>query len=335
MFGGLRTFTRALCAGVTVAAVAVTNFVAAATITAPFDSTYSITNLGPISGVPISYGGLTLLAGDPNTLLIGGEANTSSGALYTVGLVRDSNNHITGFSGPAELYASAPYNDGGIVYGPGGVLFAAQWPANLLSQYLPGSTSPDKVIDMAALGVETSLAALNFVPVGFPGEGLLKLVAYGGGEFYTATLSPDGSGTYDITAVQHETSITGGPEGFTYIPTGSPLFGTPSLLVSEYAAGSVGVYQIDAFGNPIVETRQDFITGLFGAEGAFIDPLTGDFLFSTFGSQNQVYVVQGFVAPEPPEPPVNAVPEPTSMALAGFAGLGLALRAWRRRGQAA
>lgn len=39
------------------------------------------------------------------------------------------------------------------------------------------------------------------------------------------------------------------------------------------------------------------MTGLSGAEGAAIDPLTGDFLFSTFGGGDRVIVVRGFAAP--------------------------------------
>jgi len=35
----------------------------------------------------------------------------------------------------------------------------------------PGSTDEDKIIDLAALGVAGSHAALNFVSAGFPGAG--------------------------------------------------------------------------------------------------------------------------------------------------------------------
>jgi hypothetical protein len=52
-------------------------------------------------------------------------------------------------------------------------------------------------------------------------------------------------------------------------------------------------------------SAQDFIKGLSGAEGAFIDPLTGDFLFSTFGSSNQVIRVSGFIAPTAGEASVS------------------------------
>ncbi len=302
---------------------------AAAALAAPFADSYTITSLGSAPGVVPLYGGLTLLAGTTDTLLIGGQANGSGGTLYTIGVTRDIDGHINGFSGSASVFGPAPYNDGGVTYGPGGVLFASQWPVNMLSQYKPGSTSPDKVIDLTPLGVAGSHSAINFVPSGFGGAGLMKLVSYIGGEFYTATFSPDGNGTYDITSVTLETTLPGGPEGFVYVPGGSPDFSAPSMLVSEFAAGTVGAYDVDAFGNPILGTRRDFITGLDGAEGAFIDPLTGDFLFSTFGGGDQIFVVKGFAVPP------SEVPEPSSIALFGFCALGLASKSVRRRVTAA
>ena len=44
-------------------------------------------------------------------------------------------------------------------------------------------------------------------------------------------------------------------------------------------------YEIDEGANPILATRRDFITGLKGAEGAYRDPATGDFFFSTWGQE--------------------------------------------------
>jgi hypothetical protein len=50
------------------------------------------------------------VSGNPNTLLIGGGANTAAGRIYQVGLARDSNNHITGFAGiPAALGTVGAY----------------------------------------------------------------------------------------------------------------------------------------------------------------------------------------------------------------------------------
>lgn len=281
-----------------------------------YAGSYSYTDLGSVPGLPPPAGGLTLLAGTNNTLLIGGSANNPAGAIYAVGVSRDSSGHINGFTGTATLHIEAPYNDGGIVYGPGGVLFASRWPVNELAQYRPGSTTPDRVIDLAALGVAQSNAAIQFVPSTYSGAGRMKLASWAGGQFYDATYEPDGAGTFTITSVTQTATLTGGPEGFAYVPNGSPLFGGPTMIVSEYSAGNVAVYDVDANGDPIESSRRDFITGLTGAEGAFIDPLTGDFIFSTFGGGDRVIVVRGFI------------PTPGTLSLACGMGL-LALR--RRR----
>jgi hypothetical protein len=277
---------------------------AAQTIQPPYNASYTFTSLGSVPGLPPLYGGLTFLAGDPNTIIIGGNANTASGALYSIGVVRGALNHVTGFSGTATSFAQGAYNDGGVVYGPSNVLFLARWPVNEIGQNKFGSTTTDKIIPLGPLGVVPSPGALNFVPSGFPGAGQLKIVSWSGGQWYTAAFSPDGTGTYNITSATQNTTITGGPEGFIYVPPGSPLFPSfSSLLVSEYSAGNIATYQIDGSGNPIVATRATFMAGLTGAEGAAIDPVTGDFLFSTFGGGNQVVVVQGFAIPPTPTPP--------------------------------
>ena len=293
-----------------------------------FAGAYTATSLGSVPGLPPLYGGLTFL--DNNTILIGGAANGAAGNLRTIGVTRGAGNHVTGFTGSAVPFGTVGiYNDGGVTFGPGGVLFTSQWPVNRLGQTKPGSTVEDKVIDLAPLGVQGSHAAINFVPVGFGGSGQMKLVSWSGGAFYTATYAADGSGTYDITSIVQEDldlvaigiqALPGGPEGFVYIAAGNAGFANDSMLVSDYSSGRVSAYDVDANGNPLVATRRDFLTGLSGAEGAAIDPVTGDFLFSTFGGGNQVVVVQGFLAPDP-DP--NSVPEPGTLFLAGAALLGL------------
>ncbi len=156
--------------------------VGAITISPTFASDYTATDLGSISGLPTPYGGLTLLAGTTDTLLIGGAANSASGNLYTVGVTRDPVDlSITGFTGsPTAFGTVGEYNDGGVVYGPGGVLFTSQWPQNNLGQTLPGGTDENRVDDLAALGVAQSHSAINFVPAGFAGAGKAKIVSWAG-----------------------------------------------------------------------------------------------------------------------------------------------------------
>lgn len=289
----------------------------AQTIDPYYADDYTYTDLGSVLGVPANYGGLTLLAGNPNKLLIGGSANSANGAIYSVDVVRDSEGHIIGFSGTAQLYANAPYNDGGVGYGPNGVLYASRYPVNQLAQYLPGSMDPDKVIDLAAFGVAGSHAAFVWGPGDRSYAGRLKLSSWSGGQFYDASYTFDSFGMIDITGVTQTVTLGGGPEGIAYVPLGSNLFGD-SMLVAEYSAGMIGTYDVDANGDPILASRKTFMSGLSGAEGAFIDPQTGDFLFSTFGGGNRVIRVTGF----------EAVPEPGTMAVIG---LGLAALARRRR----
>lgn len=318
----------------------------AITLGGDFSADYTATSLGSVPGLPPLYGGLTFLDGD--TVIIGGNANTAAGRIYQVDVVRGGSGHVTGFSGAATLYPGAgstmgAFNDGGVVFGPGGVLFLSRWPVNALGQVKPGSLSEDKIIDLAAAGVASSHAAINFVPAGFGGAGEVKLVSWSGGQWYSATLTPDGSGTFDLAGLAQVDldpalggiqNVPGGPEGFVYIASGNPGFAVDSLLISEFSAGMVGAYDLDADGNPLVATRRTFLSDLSGAEGAAIDPLTGDFLFSTFGGGNQVVVVQGFLAPPPPPPPPpppTGVAEPASLILLGGGVAGWAVMAWRRR----
>ncbi len=277
---------------------------------------YSFLDLGSVQGVPTSYGGLTLKWDDPNTLLIGGGANGAGGAIYSVGVLRDGDGHIVAFNGAATLFATAPFIDGGLAYGPGNVLFATGYNNNTLMQIKPGSTSPDRTDNLTPLGVASSVGAVGFVPVGFNGAGRMKVASYNGGGFYDVAFSADGSGTYNLTGATLASTPGNGPEGFAYVPLGSTLFDNQSMLISEYGANRISAYEIDAEGNPVVSTRRNFMTGLSGAEGAFIDPLTGDFLFSTFGGSNRVIVVGGF----------EAVPEPATMAALALGSLALLRR---------
>lgn len=294
----------------------------AQTVAPTFAGSYTLNNLGSAPGVPTNYGGLTIKSGDNNTLLLGGAANTAPGVIHNVSLVRNGSNQITGFTGISSLYATAPRIDGGLTYGPSDVLFATTFNTNNLLQYKPGSTSPDKTISLSGLGVSSSTGAIQFTP-----GGTAVIASYSTSTFYSATLTSDGSGTFDV-AIGASVAGVGGPEGIIYVPSGSPVFSTLDplanwMLVSEYSANRVSAYKADSNWLPIGATRLDFVTGLTGAEGAALDPLTNDFLFSTFGGSNQVLTVRGFAAPS------SIAPEPQTLALLGLGALGFLRR--RRR----
>jgi hypothetical protein len=126
--------------------------------------------------------------------------------------------------------------------------------------------------------------------------------------------------------LQNIRNTGGGPEGLLYVLAGNPEFAVSSVLIAEWSIGEVNAYELDSNGLPIAATRRLFMSGLSGAEGAIMDPLTGDFLFSTFGGGDQVIRVSGFVAPPPPD----AVPLPAAAVLFP-AGLGLIALMTRRR----
>ena len=275
-----------------------------------FIADYDFFEMGSVPGLPTPYGGLTLEAGSSTTLIIGGDANVAKGLLYEIDVTRTSG-HITGFLGTASAIGGVgAYNDGGVVYGPGGVLFTAQIPVNNLGQTKPGSTVEDRVDDLTPLGIGGgSISALNFVPAGFAGAGSMKVVSWSSGNWYDVAYAPDGAGTFDlISATQIDLdpntggvqSLPGGPEAFVYVSSANAGFAIDSLLISEWSADNVAAYELDGFSNPILSTRRDFLTGLNGALGAFVDPSTGDFLISTYGDfgvngVDQVFRVEGFI----------------------------------------
>jgi hypothetical protein len=230
---------------------------------ADYRSSYAIFRLDAVPGLaPQKFGGMTLKAGDPNTLILAayGEAG-DVGALYAVGLARTCG-HVTGFSGPAVRVAATPDVDGS--------------PTNLSNDHL-----------------------LAIVPAGFPGAGSVKLVSFDTGEYFEAALTVDASGLPSATPVKRKLVLPGGPHGLAYVPHGSPRFFGDSMIVSEWGESGVATYRIDASGDPILSTRRPFLAGVTGAEGAFFDPATGDFLLSTWdesGGVDQLYAVQGFVA---------------------------------------
>lgn len=296
---------------------------AAISIDPYYAGSYSLTVLGSAPGVPSNYGGLTIKLDDDGTLLLGGDANTSDAKIYSIPVARDASGHITGFAGTATAFAKANGTlgggiDGGLAYGPGDVLFYTAFFDNQIGQIELGSVGPDKLVNLTSMNVTRSVGGLGFVPAGMPGAGRLKITSTLVGRWYDATVTPDGSGTYNITR-NRNVAITIGhaPQGIVYVPAESLLFPTASVLVAEFESpGRVASYRVNANGDPIPSTRRMFIDGLEGAEGAAIDPRTGDFLFSTFSGGDLIVRV-------------TAVPEPGTWVLLAL-GLVLSSGAIRR-----
>ena len=164
----------------------------AQTVVPAYAGSYSLQVIGSVPGLPSPYGGLTFL--DGNTLLIGGAANTPSGRLYTIDVTRDAGGHITGFVGTAAVYGSVgENNDGGVTFGPGGVLFTTRYNQNELGQTKPGSTDENKVTPLTPLGIASSVGGAEFVPTGLSGAGQFKLgptTRHGGTRFRSRRMAP-------------------------------------------------------------------------------------------------------------------------------------------------
>lgn len=271
------------------------------TVNPPFDDDYSVTDLGIVPGVPTPYGGMVFARDNPNVLLIGGAANTPTGAIYSIGLTRGGDGRITGFSGTATLLSTAPGIDGGLAYAFNGTLIFTGFPTNVIGQILPGDATPARITDVTTIGITSSVGSLLFVPPGNPGAGLFKVMSYNASEWYDVDLVDDGGGLFTLAAATLRATTEGGTEGAFYVPPCSAGFFVRSMIVSEWDADRVATYAIDANGDPIPATYRPFITDLVGAEGAVVDPLTGDFMFCTFvfEKENHVFRVQGFPRPCP------------------------------------
>ena len=266
-----------------------------------FAGLYTTYELGPVSGIDPNarLGGCVISFDDPNTLLIAGDSESPAGTLYSIGVERGNCEHIVAFTGQAVAVADTPYIDANLVYVKSGLLLYSEWPVNNISQLLPGAAAPARTTALDPLGVANSIGGLGFVPPGFADEGGMRLLSWSGGQWNHLDRQPDGE-LFTLSNPQQTAVLPNGPGGFAYIPKGSPGFDEAHIIVSEWSTNTVGVYQADAQGDPIVATRKDFFTAFPRPWGAYFEPLTGDFIFLTWGAGvDRVYIVQGFKAPPP------------------------------------
>ncbi len=279
-------------------------------LAAEFAGLYSVYVLGPVPGVPSPLGGIVLKAGDPDTLLVAGASERPDGAIYEIRVSRDACGHIVGFAGTATRAISAPYVDANLVYGPDDLLVYTEWPQFQLGQLSRGAITPTRETDLRTLGIapapDQGPGGIGFVPSGLASAGTLRLVTWPEGHWYQvgATLS---GGLYTIDSLTETARLANNPGGFAYVPAGSPGFAAQSLIVAEWRQSDrtldrVAVYETDAAGDPVTATRREFFSRFPRPWGAYFEPVTGDYLFLTWGDgDDRVYVVQGF-APPPPGP---------------------------------
>ncbi|MBK9752522.1 MAG: hypothetical protein IPO88_03270 [Nannocystis sp.] len=266
-----------------------------------FMDLYTTYELGPVPGIPpdARLGGCVISFDDPNILLIAGYSEATNGQLYKIGVERGNCDHIVAFTGQATSIANTPYIDANLIYVKSGLLFYSEWPVNNLSQLLPGGNAPARTTALGPLGVANSIGGIGFVPPGFVDAGGMRLLSWPGGEWYHLERDPDGE-LFVVSKPVKTATLPNGPGGFAYVPKGSPGFDVDHVIVSEWSTNTVGVYQVDAQGDPKMATRKDFYTTFPRPWGAYFEPLTGDFMFLTWGAGvDRVYIVQGFKAPPP------------------------------------
>ncbi len=268
----------------------------------------SVTPSGAL-GIPANLGGIEFSA-DGSTLYVGGSANAPSGAIYAVPVTRDPNTlYVTGL-GPATFYASAPYIDGGLQFGPAGTVFFTGYPVNTLGQITGGTTT-----SLPLPPETTSVGGLVFVPAGLPNAGDLIVSSYNGGSFHTVALTDNGNGTWTPTTAALFATLPFGSEALRYIPSG-PQAG--DIIFTNYSIGNVSILDIDPVtglpvGGAASPSLTTFATGIGGAEGFAFDPLTNDFFVSTYGGNpgNSIIRISGFIAPQFPLVP-SSLTVPTS-----------------------
>ena len=277
-------------------------------LAAPFDMLYRVYDLGQVPGVPNNLGGTVVSSMNPNVLLVAGSSENSGGAIYSINLQRDPCGHIIGFAGTATLVANTPYVDANLVYTSPDLLLYTEWPLYKLSQLRAASTVPDRSTDLTTLGMDNSTdsgpGGLGRVPPNLAAANELRVVTWPGGRWHHVASAPDGA-LLAINGVTQTVTLPNEPGGFAYVPAGSPGFANQSLIVAEWRAGNptadrVAVYEVDGQGDPMVASRREFFSKFPRPWGAYFEPVTGDYLFLSWGTgADRVFIVQGFVPPPP------------------------------------
>jgi hypothetical protein len=299
------------------------------TFRSPYDEHYECW-MG--STLAISYIGDTGVAfayDDPDLLL----TQTYMGEIQQLGVTRDANCNITGFTAQNWEPYSAPESDDVFVrdisFLDDGTMVMLRLGSDLygypsvpqIGQRSPGATETSKVDDLMPLLAawpqltfsNDPAAGLAVVPAGFPGAGSVKLIVEkeSSSHWHTLPLSPDGSGTYDVGAAVEETTVAppqdgwGGyyNRGIAFIGPELPDVDVPSVFITEAWHYILAIYELDDDGNPVLETRKEFIEGLGMPSGADRDPVSQNNFVFTGRRSGDVYVIRGCEAAPPSTDP--------------------------------
>jgi hypothetical protein len=267
------------------------------TIAAPFREVYRAYQIGPVPGLRgTRYSGCLIDRHDRNLLYIGADSESPSGALYAIRVVRACDGHIVGFDGTARRIASTPYIDANLFFDRDGNILYSMWPTNQLAVLPPGADMPSQVLDFASVGVPASASpgGVAFVPMGFTGAGELRIVGWPTYTWHRVTFTY-AAGRYTLRSADARATLTQGSGGIAYVPPGSPLIDRPTIVMAEWSS-SVSFFDADANGDIVPSSRRPFLTGLTNAWGAYFEPVTGDFMFPSWGG-DQLILVRGFAQP--------------------------------------
>lgn len=276
-----------------------------------FAEHYQVFELGEVPGVPDALGGAMIHPDDPNVLLIAGGSESPQGEIYSIDVERGPCDHIIGFSGTATSIAVTPNVDANLALGPNDVIFYTQWPRFMLSQLPLGDSMSAVDTDLKPLGIadlpDQGPGGVGFVPPPLGAAGELRILTWPDGHWYHVDITPNGE-VFDVDALTETRQLSKNPGGFAYVPAGSPGFPEQSLIVSEWVQGNsfedrVATYEVDDEGDPIVATRKEFFKQFPRPWGAYFEPVTGDYMFLTWGAstpKDLVFIVQGFAPPPPP-----------------------------------
>ena len=269
-----------------------------------FANDYRMYVLGnPVAPDTVVIHGLTVMPDDPDHLLL-----ALTGGIYAVAVARDTCHHISGFTGAPTLIVetgSTIAGFGALAPGPNNLLFASYSFATDstehglgLAEAEAGQLDPIYSTDLGLMGITgNDFASMALVPAGLPGAGGLRVID-GAGALYHVNYAADQS-WFAISGATGPLTFPSSPYGYNYVPSGSPDFAQPSVLVAN--GGAIDAYALDGTGDPILSTSVPFVSQLGFSTGSCCeamraqttDPTTGDVIYAGLPA-GELYLTRGF-----------------------------------------